>query len=217
MKRIFIILLLTLFISGCTAEYNIKIKENTIDENTSLTIEKNLLNETFYDVLINDNSVYLDEKDRYSIEEQEKGNNTIFSYKYTHDIDKFKESRIINWCYHDKSIINTSDELIISTKGSFDCANRESNSYIESAKINIETDLKVLENNADEIHGNVYTWIVNEDNYRNKPIYIKIEKNNNNLENINFVYLFLIIIFVLILGVLLTLIIKRRSEKVNKC
>lgn len=216
MKKNLISLLVLFFVSGCTAEYNIEINEDTIYEDTKLSIDNIRLNETLYNELLNDNSVYLDENKFYSIEEQSAENNTIFSYKYTHDIDKFGDSRIINWCYHDRSIINTDNELLISTKGSFDCANRESRSYIENARINIKTDLPVLANNADEVNGNVYTWIVNEDNYRDKPIYIRIQKNTNELESNSIVYLIFIIIVLVILATLIALIIKRKIKNVNK-
>ena len=218
MKKIFVILFLSLslFLSGCTAEYNIEINEDKVSENTVLTIDKSRLTEPLYNTLINDNSVYLDEDEYYAIEESEDESNSIFSYKYIHDINKFADSRIINWCYNDREIINNENTLTISTKGSFNCANRESRSYVENARINIKTDLEVLENNADEVNDNTYTWIINENNYRDKPIYIQIQKNNINIDNNNLVILVSVVIIFASIITLSILIIKSKMKKANK-
>lgn len=179
MKQRILLLLLCFLLTGCSVKYDLEVTENNIIENIDLQVDSSKLNTQMYDELTSDkNSVYLGEKKYYTVTKESLGTNLNLHYNYEHQIENFEKSKVINWCYHDKNIKKTEDKIIISTKGSFDCANKESKSRVENAQINITTKLKVLENNADKVNGNTYTWNINDDNYTNKPIYMEISISN---------------------------------------
>ena len=66
----------------------------------------------------------------------------------------------------------------------------------DSLTINIKTDLEVVENNADKVDGNTYTWVINENNYQNHPIQMRIKKGTD--KGFNF-WIIIIVIIVLLL------------------
>ena len=109
--------------------------------------------------------------------------------------------------------------------------------YMDSVTITIKTDLTVLNSNADNVNDNTYTWIINENNYQNKPIILSIEKpeTNNNQENVisaenntndnhladsvvnDSPYgLYVVLIVVIVLIIITVLFIKHKTNKANK-
>ena len=48
-------------------------------------------------------------------------------------------------------------------------------SLLNEIKVTIKTDLEVISSNADVVNNNLYTWLINRNNYNNKSI--KIHKN----------------------------------------
>ena len=53
----------------------------------------------------------------------------------------------------------------------------------QKVTVNIKTKLKVKDNNADEINGGTYTWIIDENNYADKQIYMQINKSLINVSD----------------------------------
>lgn len=180
MKKL-IILFIILLTSGCTIKYNITIDKNYITEDINMVIDNAILNETTYNELTSKtNNVYLNTHEYYKVNHNKDDNNLNVNYRYNHKINNYQNSKVINWCYHDKEIKIENNHLIIATGKVFDCANGESKSSIENAQINITTKLKVIENNADEVKDNTYTWNINKENYTNKPIKMNVELPKDN-------------------------------------
>ena len=87
----------------------------------------------------------------------------------------------------------------------------------EDIIVNVRTNLTVLESNADKVNGNVYTWNINDQNYTNKPIYIKIEKERYQEPFISqFISIIVIIITFVMIGILIYFKAIRKHKKNNK-
>ena len=176
MKKVVVILLICIFASGCTLDYNLEINEKTINENFTLSIFD------IYNLEENDINgidvappVFYGENEVYTLTTTRKSDAIINKYSYTYDINDYGRAYVFDLCYPDSEVTNENGVFRISTKGSFSCAVSELSEDITSAKINITTKLKVISNNADKVSGNTYTWIINESNYLNKPINIEIK------------------------------------------
>ena len=90
----------------------------------------------------------------------------------------------------------------------------DENLIVDSVKVNITTELEVLENNADEVNGNTYTWNINNNNYLNKEVNIQLKRSNNSQDNVNYRLLFGIIFCILVIGGL-CFFMYRRNKKIN--
>lgn len=179
MRKI-LLLFFCFLLTGCTLNYNINIDSDYITETINLTIPDDKLNpEAFQELTSSNNSVYLYKKKYYDVNYTRENNSTIFDYSFKHKLKDYNDAKVLGWCYQDRNIKEDFDNIIIELNGAFDCANMEDQNHISQAKINITTKLKVLENNADKINGDTYTWIINEDNYTNKPIKMVIKKNSD--------------------------------------
>jgi len=178
MKKIIYIMIICLLSTGCTVEYNLNVDDKNIKEDITIQVQdSSTLDTEMYNQLTNPkNKVYLNEYEYYKMNYTEGENNIISHFTYKHDLEKYNQATVLDLCYSNRNIEVTEDKIIISTKGSFACAFTEFGENITNAKINITTNLKVIENNADEIYDNTYTWNINESNYTNKPITIVMEK-----------------------------------------
>ena len=220
MKKILLIIALLLF-TGCTAEYNLNFYEDTVEE--KITVIPTTSEEQ-------ENTQYLENRDFYAIIDQEKSflyerkqekqeNFDINEYSYKYKFDEFKQSRFTT-CYDAYTLIDENNIVTLSTSKKFNCMIYD---YmpIDNLKINITTEYKVIENNADEVNGNTYTWNINNENASNKPIKISynkkqkrkltlkefIEKNKTNL---------ILLAGLLALFIIITLSIMIKHKRVNK-
>lgn len=221
MKKIIFVLFITIFITGCTVEYNLNIDENQISENININIEDiSALPEDSYEQLTYpQNKVYFKENQYYAVDYTEEDNNLYSSFNYVHEIDKFNGATVLDLCYPNRTIENTQNEIRISTTGSFACAFTEFGADISYAQINITTKLKVTESNADEVNNNTYTWNIDKTNYTNKPINIVIEKNNKTTDskvNNASTELFIILGSITALLIVIGLYMKFKTTKNNK-
>lgn len=164
MKKILIVLSIFL-LTGCTINYNLDISKDSIEENITGNISKyefDDITDEYADhniyYLLHDKQLSLsDGSDYYDQNIIDKGDNIDFSYKYTYN-NNFGMASIINRCFENKVYEETNDLYIIHLYGDFYCQ------YNDNIEVNVNTNLAVLENNADEVDGNNYKWILKEDN-----------------------------------------------------
>ena len=167
-KRLLFIICFVLLLTGCDVNYSVTINEDeTFDEKITMSFlitpsDGNNLT-IFYDSEIID-----------------KGNNYDMVYTYNHDMDSIKTAYFIANCYPGMRITNDEEEIVINSGDGFACFIGDDGLKADSVKINITTKLKVLNNNADNVSGNTYTWVINENNYLAKNIYFRLERANNN-------------------------------------
>lgn len=235
MKKI-MLLLICILLSGCTAQYTLTYEKDIYKESFSLEDDKDkyydsesvvsLINQ-FYSSNISTN--YLDDP-----EELAAGENLSNYNFYTKSlIDKngkygiylgynFKEENEFKYSFLANQLfetININDNLIQAKniKNIYD-----SYPYLKDINIVFKTD-KIIENtNADKVEKNTYYWFINKDNYKNKIIDIRFNKNKNDnntfIENgyLNFNAIkYIILILILILFIIVFVIYKkiRNSNK----
>lgn len=215
MKKIFAILFLIL-LSGCTTNYNLKISNDSFEENISVHIDKSeipsytggevetddqitpFLNND-YSALFSDNNAYY-EKNRTDFD-----NYIQVDMNYNYSEEEFSDSNSLKLCFSDYEF-TYEDSYYIHAYGEFYCL------YSDDINISIETNNKVIKNNADSVNGNVYTWNVNKNNVRNVNIEFEVEKG---FSIKNFIYYVLgAVVVIIVVAIICNIYFKRK--KVNE-
>lgn len=220
MKKILILVTLLLF-TGCTAEYNLKFNENSVEEKITIIPEtseekenvRSLDGRQFYAIIDKDESL------PYEITKIENDNYKSYAYKYEYNFNEFKKSDFTR-CYDAFSLLEEDGKVTFSTSKKFNCMVYDY-MKIDTVKINITTDYKVVENNADEVNGNVYTWKITNSNKENKPIKFiynkKQKKNQITKESLEKYKVLIIVAATIVLSIgLIVLLIAIRHRRVNK-
>ena len=230
MKKKKLLILLSIFlITGCQAEYNIVIDDNTVKEELLIyetnmnkwnTIQgNNLLTYNQYQqeykdapvgIYYNDQNIdgetgFNSNRSYYTIDLLNDNNKKGLSFNTNFNLNRYADSYIIRSCFKYINVLNQFDTISISTNNELSCMN-----YIDGLDkitINIKTNYEVLDNNATSINDNTYTWVITKNNYTNSNIYIKMSKSRNSSSNndtkdtnvSNFQLTYLIIVVVLLL------------------
>lgn len=212
MKQIkLIILILTIFVvTGCEVNYNLIINDTGMKESVDFLYDNNDENKkTLKNYLKNDYMAYYNMNNRQSNQynKEEINNDDMIGMRLSYEYltDDLKKSSLIDRCYYQKSVIRTKDEIVLSTDGKTKCFFQDGEQLIDKLVINIKTKLKVTDHNADKVDNNTYTWIINEDNYQNKPINMKIDLKNT--QEKSFAWSIILIIAGVILIVILALLV----------
>ena len=217
-KRLFILISLLLLLTGCSVKYNIIIGDTYIKDEIKLTEKTSIVNkadeerqEEFEDELQYwelDYNYY--EKTKFT-EKDETG------YRYD-GYFTYKEYALlaeITRCYSDFKL-EDGDTLKLTTSDVFLCANGYE--HLNGIDITIETDYKVIDNNADKVDGNKYTWYITGKNYNNKPIMIEIDRYNKadkGKGKLTAGKVVVILIFILLIVIKISLNKKEKKEKAN--
>lgn len=186
-KKIYLLIFILLFTSGCTCQYNLKISDNTFSETIylvgSTTEESNDLNNTWSIPVYKDANYSGDRDTDYTsakgIYDYTFSNNTL---KFTHDFKRgdFASSTAVSTCYKTFTMTNYQGNDILSTNSVADCF--DAYPYLTSININVTLDKKVISHDADSVNGNTYTWKLNRSNYKNKAVNLIYEQTSKNKE-----------------------------------
>lgn len=202
--KIFVLILFVICLTGCDVTYNLTITNDYMEESVDFWYNKTSENEQLVDQYLSvEHQAYydmnLDANYNYSQKKITNDNQVGLNLRYNYGSDKLQNSTLLDKCYYKKSVIRTDDEIVLYTDGKANCFNFDDNNSIDKLTINIKTDLKVLENNADKVNNSTYTWIIDADNYQNHPISIRISRK----EMDGFNYWLILIIGLIIFGVVL--------------
>lgn len=222
MKKLILIICLVFLMTGCDVTYNLTIDEDTFDEKVNMSFSKQ-------DVDYNHLTIYLedkipafftkDESERkfYNVDIVDNGNFYDLVYSYKHNFETIRKSYFASNCYQKMSITSNDEEIVISSGDGIACFIGDDGLRADSMTINLTTELKVLDNNADKINGNTYTWIVNENNYLDKSVYFRLQKKPNlDVDKNNASYLMLIVVLsIVIVGFLIYLFVRHKKKKSN--
>ncbi len=184
MKKI-ILLLLVFLLCGCSAEYQLNIKGDKIEENINLSINnaeiideelapdmslkskdsiEYLKNGSLYPVLNN-------QIDTYERNVSDVDNVTTISLKYLYKKDQFQNSKVINECFEKKDISVDKGKISIHLYGKFSCL--ENNASALDFKI--VTSNKVNSANIEYgILDNEYVWKIDSTNVNDVDIQIDL-------------------------------------------
>lgn len=234
--RQFIVLIgIILLLSGCTVDYDLNIDDDFVNENLSFVENDNSKLDTIrtygtfwmddisYRNLINeymkmDIASTSDNKqfyDKQLISNNGVGMNLNSKFK----LDNYSESKIAYNCYKYFNVDSEDGIYTISTSKDFLCFN-DDYPLLEQVNINITTKYKVLENNADSVNGNTYSWVINKRNADNSKIIIKFKTKSDNVfaNIINEDNKFLIIILgaIGVIGLIIVFYVYLKSKKNNK-
>lgn len=188
MKKV-ILLILTIFIlCGCSANVNININEDNIEETVEIisltengyTKEQNYNSFRKYIPIYADTIVVDTEPDEpvsgikyYNRTEKEYGNGYLFTYNNTFKLNDYVNSQTVKNGFKSSSIIfNDKEEYIELSTSKGELLYYNIYPYLTEVKVNITTSYDVLENNADSVNGNTYTWTFRPTT--NKSIYLKL-------------------------------------------
>ena len=240
-KKKLLILLSVFLITGCQAEYNIVIDDNSVKEellvyetnmNKWNTIQgNNILTYEQYQqeyknspvgIYYNDQNIdgevgFNSNRSYYTINLLNDNNKKGLNFTTDFKLNRYANSYIAKNCFKYINVLNQLGTITISTNNELSCMN-----YIDGLDkitINIKTDYEVLETNATSIKDKTYTWVITKDNYTNSNIYIKINKyanpssssKNNSNNNVSNFQLTYLIIVVVLL--LLGFLIYRKFKK----
>lgn len=229
MKKIVMLFLTVILLTGCSAQYNLSYYDNIYSENLEILgvkddsvfvsdIEENLGKVYVVDYtndygdmneqdVINNYSTYnktlINENDKYGIK---------FNYDYKKE-DNIINSNIINNLF-DSVIINDNYINIYNSKNIFSYYDN-----LDNITIKFESDKNVKESNADEVKDNICYWYINKDNYENKDIRIIFDNDSKFVSQYKksvttfldyLIYIFLICMLILIL------VIYNKVKKSNK-
>lgn len=220
MKYLKLLLLLLVFcLTGCDVTYNLTITDDEMIESVDFWYDDTKENEKIIDQYLSvkhqayfnmDTSVTNNYNQKKITDDGKIGMNLEYGY----DENNLEKSSLIDKCYYKKSVSNTDDEINIYTDGKVSCMYMDDVKQFDSLTINIKTDLEVIENNADKVEDNTYTWVINEDNYQNHPIEIRLKKGTGNKFNIWIVIIVLVVL--LIIGLLFLYNTYLKNQKRNK-
>lgn len=227
-KKISVLLFfsLSLFLTGCSVDYNLYVDENSITESIDAYLPDDAENREYVDFLkktkqsayfeMNNNMTYYYRVNHENMDDKIKLN---FEYQYRDPV-KLQNSNAINRCYYNKSVVKAGDFLTLSTSDVVTCIYKDGEKQVDQINVNIITDLKVEEHNADSKSGNRYTWKITDQNYQHKPIYIKININTekqkaslNKKEKEQFLLLLAIVVVITSVVVIRILMISKRNNR----
>lgn len=202
-KKFILLIALVIALTGCKAEYNLKIQNDTFSEQTNVytddmtrlnLIEPDLNNSSYKSVfdeqytgytkvMFNDPNYNFYKSDPQSgveyytktrIDSQEKYG---ISYSYEFSKEKFVNSTAIKTCYKEFTITTENNFYILATNPKAECM--ENYKLLTDITINIELPYKVISSNADKVNNNIYIWNITKENYKNKSIRISYNINEN--------------------------------------
>lgn len=234
MKKKILIILLAILMTGCTAEYKIKIEDGKVYE-TLTVIEDNKENlntkdeagRTFedyaemygktYDLTTSFYDLYSDESCQegcsyYTKEYINEDGKIGFKLTHEYELDEYNDSTIANEYFPGFQVEVTEGIVKIIGGSSWNFINSFKN--LDEIKITIESDNKIISSNGVK-KNNEYTWKVRSGNtYGLNKLYMMLDTNlkedENKNNNILFFIIFLILIIIALVGYLMY---KKRNEQ----
>ena len=196
MKKIKVIILLfsIILLSGCSGTYNIKINEDlSIEENVNFTIPKD--NDSYEKTvkLFEDNNI---SEKKYEVVASDENVKVTYNEKYDSIEDYIINSKLYKNLFERINYSIDRKKLNISTESKFKLDNSLSSNITDDynvslLQINIETPYKVVENDADSVSENIYSWVLNKDT-TDKKINMVININSKSNNYISIIVLILI-------------------------
>lgn len=162
MKKI-IITLLILFLTGCSANYDLKIDGNKVEEKAKIQIEDT---DTNFDKVESIIRLLNLKKSEYKIVRDSSDLNISYTKSYSGIEDYVLNSTLYKQVFNEIDITKTKDKTLLSTSANFDntdnfSINKDNDINIDYLQININSKLPIISQNADTINQDNYTWIYN--------------------------------------------------------
>jgi hypothetical protein len=221
MKKIMLVIVFLILLTGCSNEYNLKIDKDNINEKITIIIDKSkifdeslspdmdiystdsinyLLNEDIHAILNNRNEKYVKKVD-------EKGNFINVTLEYTYKAESYLRAQILNNCFEKIDVKESSKDIYIHLSGKFSClGNNNDLDFV------IDSNNRVLSQNADTKKFNKYIWNINNSNKDNVDIEIKLSKKSIYAHYLSIGILSVIGLIVIIIGIVIYTKVRKRSR-----
>lgn len=213
MKKILILLILMISLTGCEAVYNLDINNNTFTEELILTTnDKSSKSQKTVNVALKskipvDDNYYKPEVNfkqnnlkYYQISKIDTDNELGARYKANLTKEEYLTSTLVKEHFPNFKLNETGNII------SLNLGKKENifDNYpdLDKLTINITINNKVTKHNADGVNNNIYTWNLTKDNYNKKEIYLNYNKNEKHSETeeekFNYNIIFIIIGIIII-------------------
>ena len=186
MKRINILLLgiIVLILTGCTAEVNIDLSESSIkeqviiidkDKSVDVATKYRQYVPVYYDQIVADTEDDVRKPDYtyYNRSSSKIPDGNKITYDHLYSLSDYNKSNMLKGNFRSGAVEYSIEEGTISI---YTDANGilafDSFDDLTSVKVNIMTDLEVIESNADEENNGMYTWNITKNNTR-RNIYLQ--------------------------------------------
>ncbi len=190
--RVFILIMVMFVISGCSSEVTLTINDNIVNEKVVIDVSEDKNKKEIKLAFRNYIPIYKDDvlSDTEPDEpktgviyynREDTGNQLVYTTNFP--LTKYINSYALNSAFYSPyiKVDSSSGEVIISTNKNGMLVLKDYPN-LSSVKVNIIVPYKVLDNNADSVKGNVYTW--NFTRNSNKAIYIKYNPKENSANTI---------------------------------
>lgn len=201
MKKIILLLILALVVTGCTAEYTLTFEDDVFKEHIVIYEEKNSIGTNIFGINSlkeNPDLAKIDDDHSYKYNISSDDKNNILTLDYTYDDVSIEKSQIFD-CFRYKNFIDGDDYYYVSLETDMVCEN------LKDATITFKTDKKVLDDNASEkdVSQGIYKW----NNFVGGKIYFQVSKtqkiDSSNVEDVDFIPWYIKIIIVLVFAVVI--------------
>ena len=216
LKYIFLIIIL-LFISGCTTTYELEIDGDNLKEKITTYIydgdrEADRIDSgedgNRLDAFINsDQYPFFETYDhvyKKKVSKESDFEKVVLTYDY--EISDFENSNALYYCFESSKVTEKDESYNIKASGYFYCK------YInKNIDIIINSKNKVIKHNADEVDGHNYIWHITKDNFKDTSINIEVAKKSN--ENYFLPIIVLLIIVIVVIGSIIYVFIKKKNNE----
>ena len=210
MKKIKIVFLalIILLVTGCAGTYNLTINEDlSVKENLSVNFSGE---ESSYDKI---NDLLRREnvkEDEYTLTTEGYNLKLDYNHEYTDIEDYLLNSLLYKQLFDSISYDSDNKEVALSAGNIFNLSTSKlNNSYnIKNLQINVTTPLDVIEENADMINENTYSWTL-DNTTKEKYMYLTFSKGSNLLNKGTTIVLCVMVVAIAISAIIM---IKRLSE-----
>ena len=195
-------LILSIFLVGCTANYNVNITENGVEEYFEFTETDNnkwdvrLFSHTdiTYRTIVTENFAWptgafyqkggnpyepikMDGVEYYNQELINNNEALGIKYDYTFKLDDYNQSNAVRSCFKNFSFSNGNKKITIYAKDASNCFNGYKR--LENININLTSSYKVISHNADKVENGKYIWNVDAKDASDKKIETTLTKDKN--------------------------------------
>lgn len=210
MKKIILLAICIMFLSGCDATYKINYKNNAFDE--TLIINDYYVDEesTFLIDHYENDKIYSDINDKVLVDSNvTKKRNNLYKLRFESNYENqlYSDSIILSECFEFHKFEETDNYIYIALYGDYYC------DEFDSIEIIFDTDKKVNFTNASKTFFGKYVW--NYDKSDKIDIEIEINKKEANLKISLLIFVLSMVIITIILGVLVYKVVNRYKRNME--
>ncbi len=173
MKKIMILVLSLIILTGCQIKYELKFEDENLIENINVELKKSDEKQIEDIKKYKAYSIFDNTYQRlYKVNYNNGITNFTANYQYTYNFDEFRHALYIKSCFDAFSFVTNDDNYILSTSQGFNCMFVDYNK-VDNVEVVINTNHEIIESNADEIKNGKLIWNIDDNNAEEKSIYAK--------------------------------------------